>query len=108
MVPRILVVSILCSLLLVPAVSALTTEEILHLKNNGVSEATIQLIIQYEMEEKGRTESGPHIKDGESSITYSTGRSEKRTFTEEEIRNRERAWELLNNLRLHYISTPAD
>ena len=108
MVPRIQIISILCCLLFIPSVSALTSEEILHLKNNGISEATIQLLIQYEMEEKKRTDSGPHVKEGESSITYTTGHSERRSFSEEEIRNRERAWELLNNLRLHYISTPAD
>ena len=107
MVPRILIISIFCSFVFLPATSALTPEEILHLKKNGISEATIQLMIQYEMEEKRRTESGPHIKDGESSITYTTGHSEKRTLTEEEIKNQERAWKLLENLRLHIINTPA-
>ena len=79
---------------------ALTTDEILLLKQHGVSERTIQLMIQSEMEGRKQAESSIRIKDEKSSITYSTGKPSGTPLAQEEKLKMERAWEMLKNLTI--------
>ncbi len=81
---------------------ALTTEEVLLLKQNGVSERTIQLMMQSKREEKSRAESSIRITEDESSKTYATGKPSSTPLTREEQLNVERAWEMLKNLTLEF------
>ena len=74
---------------------ALTTDEILLLKQHGVSERTIQLMIQSEMEGRKQAESSIQIKDEKSSITYSTGKPASTPLTQEEKLKMVRDWGML-------------
>ncbi len=82
---------------------ALTPEQVLSLKNAGVSDQTIQLMIRQEQEaaagspadSPGRKEIKD--KDGKAVIIYSTGRRGGHNQSKEEQQT-EKAWEMLNNL----------
>lgn len=85
----------------------LTAEEVLLLKENGVSDETIQLMIKSELEAKKRLEKTPYntmgireIKrpDGKSSIIYATGETISDSLTQEERLKEEKAWEMLKSL----------
>lgn len=97
---------IVCCLLWgLPAVSeALTAEEILLLKQNGVSEKTIQMMLQSEMLAQSqhdrtadRTMGVKTITrpDGRSAIVYTTGSENRDAHSAEERLKEERAWEML-------------
>jgi hypothetical protein len=101
--------SILCCLWwVVPAVSeALTANEILQLKQNGVSEKTIQMMLQSEMQAQSRN--GPVERetmgmktitrpDGKSAIVYSTGNDGQDDRDEAERLKEEQAWEMLRHI----------
>lgn len=84
------------------AAYGLTADQVLKLKNAGVSDATIQLMIRQEMEAEknpyerfGRRE----IRDGDGNtvIVYSTG-SASSSAGDREAEKAEKAWELLRNL----------
>jgi hypothetical protein len=89
----------------VPTVSqALTAKEILLLKQKGVSEQTIQMMLQSEMQAKKaasaqkmgvRTITRP---DGGSAIVYSTGSDERDSRSREERLKEKRAWEMLQHI----------
>ena len=91
-----------------PLVSfALTVDEVLKLKNAGVSDETIQLMIQQEMQEKKLSDPYKNIgvrkfeePDGRSATIYSTGEIDNRDAYEEESEKekREKAWEMLHNI----------
>ena len=84
---------------------ALTMEEIMLLKQNGVSEQTIQRMLESEMqarpgnaaEEKMgvRTITRP---DGQSAIVYSTGSGNQDGRDAEERLKEKQAWEMLPNI----------
>lgn len=93
---------IIYQLVLSPIVPALTTEEVLLLKQHGVSDKTIELMIQSEMEEKRRADSSIRITDDQSAKTYSTGKPSSTPLTREEQLNVERAWEMLKNLTIEF------
>jgi len=76
---------------------ALTAEEILQLKKNGVSDRTIELMLQKEIEQQKRQESEPKITETDRAITYSTGKPSP-TLTEQEQRDLERAWKMLEGM----------
>ena len=80
--------------------AALTADEVLVLKKNGISDSTIQLMIQSEMEEKKRAESSIRITDDKSAITYSTGKPSDTPLSREERKNVDQAWEMLKNLSI--------
>ncbi len=92
-----------CVFVTVPAAWALTPEQVLSLKNAGVSDQTIQLMIRQEQEaaagspadSPGRKEIKD--KDGKAVIIYSTGRRGGHNQSKEEQQT-EKAWEMLNNL----------
>lgn len=95
-----------CLLWFLPTVaSALSAEEIVLLKQNGVSEETIQLMLQSEIEAQRAKTSGSQTKietikrpDGQPVIVYSTGGgNHQRKQTEERLKE-EHAWRMLRNL----------
>ena len=85
---------------------ALTVEEVIQLKKEGVSDETIQLMIQHEMQRDKLSE--PETKmgvrrveepDGRSATVFSTGPSRRRDDCEmSEREKRERAWDMLDNV----------
>jgi hypothetical protein len=91
-----------------PAVSeALTAQEVLLLKQNGVSEATIQMMLQSEMQvrsiQAGADGDRMGIRTivrpgGQPAIVYATGSGDRDHRTAEERRKEERAWEMLRHL----------
>ena len=82
---------------------ALTPEQVIALKNAGVSDQTIQLMIRQEQDAaagnpadfSGRKEIKD--KDGKTVIIYSTGRPAGNNQAKED-KQTERAWEMLNNI----------
>jgi len=99
---------ICCLWWLVPAPSgALTVEEILLLKQNGVSEETIQMMLQSEIQahalQNNATEQTMGIQsitrpDGGSAIVYSTGSGDHGACSTEERLKEEQAWEMLRHI----------
>jgi hypothetical protein len=84
---------------------ALTVEEVIKLKKEGVSDETIQLMIQQEMQ--GAQLADPYknmgvteIKkpDGKSSTIYSTGESEDEGNCDQESEREDKAWQMLDNV----------
>jgi DNA-binding transcriptional MerR regulator len=101
---RIFVASILMAAVASTA-QALTVDEILLLKENGVSEKTIQMMLENE----ARTRTIDNISrqpgvqtivrpNGRPAIVYSTGRDRHVDQNIEEQRKEERAWEMLRHL----------
>jgi len=89
-------------LVMVPASWALTPEQVIALKNAGVSDQTIQLMIQQEQEAAKGSPDDSAIrkeikdKDGKSVIIYSTGRPAGKDRLQED-KQTEKAWEMLRN-----------
>ncbi len=84
---------------------ALTAEEILLLKQNGVSEKTIQMMLQSEIEVQrdraGNDRSGVETitrPNGQSAIIYSTGNQNHDRHSAEERLKEKRAWEMLRHI----------
>jgi len=84
---------------------ALTVEEILLLKQNGVSEQTIQMMVHSEMlGRQGPTAGQPMgVKTitrpgGQSAIVYSTGSSNQNSRDAQAHQKEEQAWEMLRQL----------
>ena len=94
--------------LFLPLVSfALTVDEVIQLKKAGVSDETIQLMIQQEMQEEKLSDPYKNMgvrkieePDGGSVTIYSTGEIEDRDDygEESEKEKREKAWEMLHNI----------
>lgn len=92
-------------LLLTPKLKALTTEEVIQLKEKGVSDKTIQFMIQSETEKKEHVKETSGIKevkisDSKSKIIYSTGGPANRKIDAEEQKKMDNAWEMLRNLNI--------
>jgi len=92
-------------LLLTPKLKALTTEEVIQLKEKGVSDKTIQLMIQSETEKKEHVKETSGIKevkisDNKSEIIYSTGGPATTKIAAEEQNKMDNAWEMLKNLNI--------
>jgi hypothetical protein len=82
---------------------ALTFEQIVALRKAGVGDATIRIMLEQEREAKVSSENGmgqKEIRDshGNSAIVYSTGRSNKSDYDEQETKKVEKAWEMLQHL----------
>ena len=106
---RFITILALCGLFLgMPAASAaLTAEEILLLKENGVSETTIQMMLESEIRAQSRRRTNPQetmgVKtirrpDGRTAIVYTTGRGNSDNKNAEERLKEERAWEMLRHI----------
>lgn len=82
---------------------ALTPEQVISLKNAGVSDQTIHLMIRQEQEAAaGNPDDSPgrkeiRDKDGKAVIIYSTGHRTGNNRSKEEIQT-EKAWEMLKGL----------
>ena len=106
MIYRFFLAVIILTLLMISTSFALTVEEVIQLKQEGVSDETIQLMIQSEMQRDQLPE--PETKmgvrrveepDGKSATVYSTGPSRRRDDCEmSEREKRERAWNMLDNV----------
>lgn len=106
MIYRFFLAVIILTLLMISTSFALTVEEVIQLKQEGVSDETIQLMIQHEMQRDQLPE--PETKmgvrrveepDGKSATVYSTGPSRRRDDCEmSEREKRERAWDMLDNV----------
>ena len=91
-----------------PRVSfSLTTEEVIKLKKAGVSDETIQLMIQQEKTSKKADDPYKNTgvrkvtePDGRSSTVYSTGENDDREKYDEESERekREKSWDMLDNV----------
>ena len=91
-----------------PCVSfSLTVEDVIKLKKAGVSDETIQLMIQDEMMNKKAADPYKSMgvrkviePDGRSATVYSTGEIDDRENYEEESERekREKAWDMLDDL----------
>lgn len=85
---------------------ALTVEDVIQLKKEGVSDETIQLMIEHEMQRERLSEAETEIgvsrvedPDGRSATVYSTGPPKNRDDCEmSEREKRERAWDMLDNV----------
>ena len=82
-------------------------EEILLLKQNGVSEKTIQMMLQSELQAQDDRAAGESMgvrtitrPDGRQAIVYSTGGADQHARDEDERIKEERAWEMLRNIIL--------
>jgi hypothetical protein len=105
---RLMIIIICCLVWLVPAPSeALTAEEIVLLKKNGVSEETIQMMLQSENHaqalqngDAGQTMAVRTITrpGGQSAIVYSSGSGDQYDRKAQERLKEEQAWEMLRNL----------
>ena len=86
---------------------ALTVEEVIQLKKEGVTDETIQLMIEQEMLRENLSDPDRNMgvrrvedPDGRKSTIYSTGTAENREDEgeESEWEKREKAWEMLDNV----------
>ena len=106
MIYRFFLVVIILTLLMISTSFALTVEEVIQLKQEGVGDETIQLMIQHEMQRGQHSESETKMgvrrveePDGKSATVYSTGPSTRRDDCEmSEREKRERAWDMLDNV----------
>lgn len=86
---------------------ALTVEEVIQLKKEGVTDKTIQLMIEQEMLRDSLSDPDSNMgvrrveePDGKGSTVYSTGTAKDRKDAgeESEWEKREKAWEMLDNV----------
>jgi hypothetical protein len=82
-------------------VFALTPQQVIDLKKAGVSDQTIQIMIKQEEAKDPYATMGTREvtdKDGNTVIIYTTGNNTNSTIDDEEKKNVERAWQMLNNI----------
>jgi len=80
---------------------ALTPQQVIDLKKAGVSDQTIQIMLKQEEAKDPYATIGTREvkdKDGNTVIIYTTGTSDTSAADEEEKKNVERAWKMLNNV----------
>lgn len=84
---------------------ALTAQEVLLLKQNGVSDQTIQMMLQSEIAANRNAAAGQEMgvktitrPNGKPAIVYSTGNGDRRERDAEERLKEERAWEMLRHI----------
>ena len=106
---KITLMFIICCLgWLAPATSgALTVEEILLLKQNGVCEETVQMMLQSEIQARSLQSSAVGLTMGIQTITrpgghsasvYATGSADQDSRSAQERLKEERAWEMLRRI----------
>jgi hypothetical protein len=103
-----LVLLIVCALWWAPplACRALTMEEVLLLKQNGVSDATIQMMLGSEMRAQSLDSAGARAMGietiirpgGQPAIVYTTGASDPEARVTTPHRQEQQAWELLRHI----------
>jgi len=80
--------------------AALTADEVIALKKQGVSDRTIELMIQSGRERQRQADESIKIAEDSTGTTYATGKPSATPLSREEQLNVERAWEMLKNLTL--------
>ncbi|NPU85950.1 MAG: hypothetical protein HPY65_15850 [Syntrophaceae bacterium] len=98
MIPAVLFVLLMAA----PPCQGLTADQVLKLKKAGVSDRTIQLMIEQERDAKESPYDTMGVrevkdKDGNVVVVHSTGRS-KIDPNEEERKRVEKAWDILRNI----------
>jgi Na+-translocating ferredoxin:NAD+ oxidoreductase RnfG subunit len=88
------IITLICS-----SLYALTTDEIIQLKEHGVSDKTIQLMIQDDTEKSKQAETSIQIKETDTETIYSTGKPDN-TLDHQEQQNLDSAWEMLRNMQI--------
>ena len=90
---------LICFFLMVVPLHALTVEEIIRLKEAGVEDRTIQLLIEKDKEKGLGTAEIERPEGGRDKIHYSTTSPEEEiTRSQEEKEKMERSWEMLKNI----------
>jgi hypothetical protein len=85
---------------------ALTPDQIIKLKKAGVSDKTIQMMLEQEKDAKQENPSDQigvrEVKDKEGNVVtiYSTGRSSKQSPADTEEEKVEKAWKMLQNMKI--------
>lgn len=86
--------------------SALTSEQVIELKKEGVSEATIQRMIEQEAKEKDpfATMGVKEVKDkdGNTVIIQTIGGKTSKAADDEEAKKVDNAWEMLRNMTIKH------
>jgi hypothetical protein len=80
---------------------ALTPQQVIDLKKAGVSDQTIQMMLRQEEGKDPYATIGTREikdKDGNTVIIYTTGSGPSSNADDEEKKNVERAWQMLNNI----------
>lgn len=80
---------------------ALTPQQVIDLKKAGVSDKTIQMMIMQEEAKDPYATIGTREvkdKDGNTVIIYTTGSGTSSNTDDEEKKNVDRAWDMLNNI----------
>ena len=91
----------LCILLLATSGFALTPQQVIDLKKAGVSEQTIQIMIKQEEAKDPYATIGTREvqdKDGNTVSIYTTDNSTISAADDEEKKNVDKAWQMLNNV----------
>ena len=96
----ILPVTIILLLTLNTNLHAITSEEIIRLKEHGVEDKTIQLMIQNDTEKSKQAQTSIQIKETETENIYSTGKPSDTALRQQEQQNLDNAWEMLRNMEL--------
>ncbi|MCP4715643.1 MAG: hypothetical protein GY868_11045 [Deltaproteobacteria bacterium] len=96
----IIALSTFFSLFFYTASPALTTQEVLTLKQHGVSEETIQLMLRAEARTRAHDRTAVKITQTDSAVIYSTGRPSETPLSRQQQQNIERAWDMLKNLSI--------
>lgn len=94
--------TIVLVLISVQKTMALSTEEVMALKKAGVSDKTIQIMIQQEMAARDNPQNGPGVreikdKDGNAVVIYSSG-SRPRDLDKAEKEKLDKAWDMLQHV----------
>jgi uncharacterized protein (DUF849 family) len=86
--------------------SALTPEQVIELKKEGVSETTIQRMIEQEAKAKDpyATMGVKEVKDkdGNTVIIHTTGENTSHATDDEEAAKVDKAWEMLRNMTIKH------
>ncbi|OPY90396.1 MAG: hypothetical protein A4E72_00672 [Syntrophus sp. PtaU1.Bin208] len=93
----------LCALFTANSGCALTPEQVIALKKAGVSDRTIQLMIQQEEAKDPYATMGTREvqdRDGKKLIINTTGYRTNSAADDQEKENLNRAWEMLNNMEM--------
>jgi len=103
--PALFIITTVFYLVITPGLNALTTDEVILLKEKGFSDKTIQLMIQSEADKKEQDKTSSSVKevrtsDKTSEIIYSTGETSVTKINAEEQKNMENAWEMLKSMSL--------
>lgn len=86
-----------------PSGYSLTADEIVKLKKAGVSDRTIELMLQQEKEARENPYDQMGVReiknpDGSSSIIYSTGKPSSDTMSDAERERVDKAWKMLQGI----------